>query len=133
MLNNYAAIKPFFRQVDTINFAIKRSRNLDKDNSRFKKNKFGIKTSEKENRNRFKSLRIYLKQNWKKVVGFFVFYIMILGAIISIPIVSKFVTDNLKVTDESKTEQEKLINKKKILQKGHFEPDLVRLRIWKKM
>ena len=132
MLNNFAAIKPFFGQGDTINFAIKRSRNLDKDNSRFKKNKFGIKTSEKENRNRFKSLRIYLKQNWKKVVGFFVFYIMILGAIISIPIVSKFVTDNLKVTNESKTEQEKLINQK-ILQKGHFEPDLVRLRIWTKM
>ena len=61
------------------------------------------KRPEKQKQN--KSLRIYIKQNWKWVISLLVVYIIISGAVVSVPIL----VNHFRVMNRNETEQERSI------------------------
>ena len=85
----------------------------NKANSRLKKStkyevkfNYEVKRAKKEIQTTVKSLRSYIELNWKWVIFLLFIYILVLGAIISTPIIA----NNLKVTIKNQTEQERSIS-----------------------
>ena len=85
-----------------------KARKKSEDSLALKKFEHGIKRSEKEIKKSSKSLRLYIKQKCKWVTFMFVIYIIILGAVISMP----FIHNHFRVMSQNGTEQERSITRK---------------------
>ena len=76
-----------------------------KDNPSLKKFNYEIKRSDNDTKNLDKSLGRYIKQKLKWVLFLFVIYVLVFGAILSIPIT----LNHLNVIDQNETKQERFI------------------------
>ena len=77
----------------------------NKDNSRLERFNFGGTRSRNEYEKQMKSFRDHIAKNCKWVVLLFFIYIIILGAIISVPIY----VNHLRARTQNKTEQERFV------------------------